>query len=202
MTSDEAATFERCMAVGGVAVFPADTVYGVACEPDDKEAVRRMYALKRRDPNKSSAVMFFDISLALEAVPEAGPITHEALGRLMPGPVTALIDNPAHRFPLACGENPATLGLRVPLLTGELEPMSQIRWPVLQSSANFAGGPDCRTVDEIPLGFREGCDMVLDGGELPGTPSTVVDLRGYELTRQWKLIREGGMPLEILEELL
>lgn len=202
MTSEDAATFERCMAVGGVAVIPADTAYALACEPDDKEAVRRMYALKRRDPGRSSAVMFFDISLALEAVPEAGPLTHEAIGRLMPGPVTVLVDNPAMRFPLACGANPTTLGIRVPALAGELGPLGEIRWPVVQTSANFAGELDARTVEAVPLGIREGCDLVLDGGELTGVPSTVVDLRGYESTRQWRVIREGGLPLAVLEELL
>ena len=202
MTPEDAATFERCMAVGGLAVFPADTVYGLACEPDDKEAVRRMYAIKRRDPGSSSAVMFFGISLALEAVPEAGPLTHEAIGRIMPGPVTVLLDNPAKRFPLACGSNPTTLGIRVPLLTGVLEPLTEIRWPVVQTSANFVGEPDARTAGAVPLGIREGCDLVLDAGELTGIPSTVVDLRGYESTRQWKVIREGGLPLAVLEELL
>ena len=202
MTYEDAALFERCMGVGGVAVFPADTVYGLACEPDDKEAVRRLYALKRRLPDKPAAVMFFDISLALEAVPEAGPLTHEALGRIMPGPVTALLDNPARRFPLACADQPETLGLRVPLLSGSLEPLSEVRWPVLQSSANLAGGSDARRVEDVPAEIREGCDLVLDGGELPGVPSTVVDLRGYESTRQWSVIREGGMPLAQLEELL
>lgn len=202
LTSADAELFERCMSVGGVAVFPADTVYGLACEPDDKEAVRRLCALKRRDPNKPSAVMFFDVSLALEAVPEVGPVTREALGRILPGPVTALVPNPAGRFPLACGEQAGMLGLRVPLLEGPLAALAEVRWPVLQSSANRAGEPDARLVSEVPAEIRDGCDLVLDGGELPGTASTVVDLRDYETGRGWKLIREGGMPAESLGELL
>lgn len=202
MTSEDAQLFERCMSVGGVAVFPADTVYGLACEPDDKEAARRLCALKRRDPNKPSAIMFFDVSLALEAVPELGPITREALGRVLPGAVTVLLPNPARRFPLACGELADTLGLRVPLLEGALEPLTEVRWPVLQSSANRAGEPEARTVEGVPAEIRDGCDLVLDGGELPGTASTVVDLRSYEENREWKVLREGGMPTAMLEELL
>ncbi len=198
LTSEDAATFERCMSVGGVAVFPADTVYGLACEPDDKEAVRRLYALKGRVPDKPAAVMFFDVSLALEAVYELGPKTREALGRVLPGPVTVLVPNPGGRFPLACAGSPDTLGLRVPKLEGALEALRDVRWPVLQSSANESGEADARNVQDIPTGIREACDLVLDAGLLPGTPSTVVDLRGYEDGGGWTVVREGAMTGEEL----
>ena len=198
LTTEDAATFERCMAVGGVAVFPADTVYGLACEPDGKEAVRRLYALKGRVPDKPAAVMFFDVSLALEAVYELGPKTREALGRVLPGPVTVLVPNPGGRFPLACAGSPDTLGLRVPKLEGALEALRDVRWPVLQSSANESGAADARNVQDIPTGIREACDLVLDAGLLPGTPSTVVDLRGYEDGEGWTVVREGAMSTEEL----
>jgi tRNA threonylcarbamoyl adenosine modification protein (Sua5/YciO/YrdC/YwlC family) len=183
-------TFERCMAVGGVAVFPADTVYGLACDPGNRVAVERLYRLKRRRLAQPSAVMFFERSLALEALPELGERTRAALERLWPGPVSVLLPNPAGRYPLACGEDPLTLGVRVvevPLLDG-------VRWPVLQSSANLAGGPDARSLAEVPESLRRACEMVLDGGELPGTPSTVVDLRGYEPAGEWSIVRPGGLP--------
>lgn len=193
LTADDAATFERCMSVGGVAVFPADTVYGLACEPEDKEAVRRLYALKGRVPDKPAAVMFFDVSLALEAVYELGPKTREALGRLLPGPVTVLVPNPGRRFPLACAGSPDTLGLRVPDLEGPLEALKEVRWPILQSSANEAGEAEARNVQDIPKGIRDACDLVLDAGELPGTSSTVVDMRHYEDEGTWTVVREGAM---------
>jgi L-threonylcarbamoyladenylate synthase len=191
----DAEVFERCMAVGGVAVFPADTVYGLACEPDTKEAVRRLYALKGRRPDKPAAVLFFDRELALGALPELPGATREALQRLLPGGVTVLLPNPAHRFPLACGPEPGTLGLRVPVLTGALAPLAAVRWPVLQSSANRAGAPDARSLDEVPPRIRDEADLVLDGGPLPGTPSTVVDLRDYEDGR-WTILRDGAAPRE------
>ena len=80
LTGDDAATFSRCISVGGVAVFPSDTVYGLACEPDSKEAVQRLYLLKRRRPDKPAAVMFFTLDLALAALPELGPRTSGAVG--------------------------------------------------------------------------------------------------------------------------
>src|SRR3954454_24505408 len=138
LTPADAALFERCMSVGGIAVFPADTVYGLACDPDDKEAVQRLYLLKRRDAAKRAAVMFFDRDLALAALPELGERTRGAVEALTPGGVTLLVPNPAGRFPLAGGG--ATLGLRVPSLDGPLGALSAVRWPVLQSSANHTGG--------------------------------------------------------------
>jgi L-threonylcarbamoyladenylate synthase len=196
LTADDAATFSRCISVGGVAVFPADTVYGLACEPDSREAVDRLYLLKRRRPDKPAAVMFFALDLALAALPELGPRTSAALDGLLPGAVTLLLPNPARRFPLACGPDPETVGLRVPEWPPALAALGDVSWPVLQSSANVAGGPDARRLDEVPNSIRARADLVLDGGELPGTPSTVVDLRGYERDGRWSVLREGAVSID------
>jgi L-threonylcarbamoyladenylate synthase len=196
LTGDDAATFSRCISVGGVAVFPSDTVYGLACEPDSKEAVQRLYLLKRRPPDKPAAVMFFALDLALAALPELGPRTRGALDALLPGAVTLLLPNPARRFPLACGvggEGIETLGLRVPAWPPALAALGDMSWPVMQTSANVAGGPDARRLQDVPEAIRARADLVLDGGELPGTPSTVVDLRGFERDGRWSVVREGAL---------
>jgi L-threonylcarbamoyladenylate synthase len=193
LTAADAQTLERCVAVGGIAVFPADTVYGLACEPDSKEAVQRLYMLKRRRPDKPAAVMFFALDLAVAALPELGPRTGAALRALLPGAVTLLLPNPARRFALACANDPGTLGLRVPAWPPALAALADVRWPVLQTSANAAGAPDARTLVQVPDYMRTHTDLVLDGGELPGTPSTVVDLRAYELDARWSIVREGAI---------
>jgi L-threonylcarbamoyladenylate synthase len=193
VTPEDARTFERCMAVGGVAVFPADTVYGLACDPAAEEAVARLYALKGRVPDKPAAVMFFAVDLALAALPELGARTRDALEALLPGGVTLLLPNPARRFALACGPDPATLGLRVPALPAAAAALHGVQWPVLQSSANRAGGADARRLADVPEEIRRSADMLLDAGELPGTPSTVVDLRGYEGDGAWSIVRHGAV---------
>jgi L-threonylcarbamoyladenylate synthase len=193
LTPADAQTFERCMAVGGVAVFPADTVYGLACEPDTREAVERLYRLKGRRPDRPAAVMFFGLDLALAALPELGPRTRGALEALLPGALTLLLANPAHRWPLACGPDPGTLGLRVPRWPAALAALGDVRWPVLQSSANPSGGADPRRLHDVHPALRRAADLVLDGGELPGTPSTVVDLRGYERHGRWAVVRAGAV---------
>jgi L-threonylcarbamoyladenylate synthase len=194
ITPADAETFSRCISVGGVAVFPADTVYGLACEPDNREAVTQLYFLKRRRPDKPAAVMFFDAELALAALPELGPRTRAAVEALAPGAVTLLLPNPRRRFPLACGPDPTTLGLRVPAWPEALAPLGAVRWPVLQSSANDAGGADARVLEDVPERIRAAADLVLDGGELPGTPSTVVDLRTWEREGRFAIARHGAVP--------
>ncbi len=194
----EAEAFERCIRAGGVALFAADTVYGLACDPDDRFAVERLYLLKRRTLEKPSAVMFFDLERALDALPELGERTRGAMARLLPGAVTALVPNPAGRFALACGSDLGTLGVRVPSVAA----LAGVRCPVLQSSANRAGEVDPRALSEVPTLLRAAVDLVVDGGELPGTPSTVVDLRRYEFDGEWQVVRAGAVGEAELTEAL
>lgn len=198
MTPEDVETFERCISVGGVALFPADTVYGLATDPDSREGVERLYRLKGRVPDKPAAVMFFHVEAALGALPELGSRTRAALGRLLPGGVTLLLPNPGRRFGLACGPDPERLGVRVPALDGRLAPLAAMPRPVLQSSANPSGGPDARRLDDVDERLRAGVDLMLDAGELPGTPSTVVDLTGYEDDGSWEVLREGAVRREAL----
>ncbi len=181
--------FERVIREGGVVLFPSDTVYGLACDPDSPEAIERLYALKGRPADKSAAVMFFDLHAGLRSFHEVGQRTHGALHSLLPGRVMALLANPAHHFPLSCRQDPDTIGLRivsVPQLEG-------VKMPVLQTSANLAGGPDARSLDEVDQAIRDGADLVIDGGVLPGTPSTIVDLRCYEGSGAWSIVRAGAV---------
>lgn len=193
MTTDDVATFERCISVGGVALFPADTVYGLATEPESREGVDRLYRLKGRPPDRPAAVMFFDLELALSSLPELPERTRAAVEALLPGGLTLLLPNEARRFPLACGPEPERLGLRVPALEGALAPLAGMRWPVLQSSANPSGGSDARRLEDVDPQIREGVDLQLDGGELPGTPSTVVDLTRFEEEGAHTVVREGAV---------
>jgi L-threonylcarbamoyladenylate synthase len=202
MTPEDVATFGRCISVGGVALFPADTVYGLATEPDSREGVERLYRIKGRRPDRPAAVMFFDLDLALVALPELGERTRAALARLLPGAITAVVPNPTRRFPLACGPEPERLGVRVPKLTGTLEPLAAMRWPVLQSSANPSGGADARRLDDVDPRIRAHVDLQLDAGELPGTPSTVLDLSRYEEDGSYAVLREGAVPAAALTALL
>jgi L-threonylcarbamoyladenylate synthase len=194
----DAEAFERCLAAGGVAVFAADTVYGLACDPESEAAVGRLYELKGRPSAKPAAVMFFSPQAAWAALPEIGERTRAALDQLLPAGLTVLLPNPERRFPLACGPDPETLGLRVPAL----DTLAAVTRPVLQSSANLAGEAEARRLGDVDAALRAGADLVLDGGELPGTPSTVVDLRGYEAAGGWSVVRPGAVGADALGAVL
>lgn len=197
----DADRLQECLAGDGVALIPTDTVYGLACNPDSEVALRRIYELKRRSPQKPAAVMFFSLQAALATLTELGPRTRAAAEGLLPGPVTLLLANPRGRYPGACapaGDGPGLLGLRVPDFAGSLAELAGVNLPAAQSSANFAGGSDPRNVSEVPLQLREGVDLVLDAGELPGTASTVVDLSEYERNRAWRILRAGPVGLDSL----
>ena len=112
---------------------------------------------------------------SMDALPQMGSKTRAALDRLLPGPALAIL--------------PGGLGVRVP----DLPALAGVRVPVLQTSANLSGGPDPRRLSDVPESIREGADLVLDGGALPGVPSTVVDLSNYEETGEWTVLREGAV---------
>ena len=165
-------------------MFPTDTLYGIGCRPDDGAAIERVYALKGRAREKPSALMYFSLDAALEANPGLGPATRAAVERLLPGPVVVVL--------------PGGYGIRVPALD---VPPAGAQVTVLQTSANVSGGPDPRRLEDVPESIRDGADLVLDGGELPGTPSTVVDLSSYE-TGEWAVLREGAVPTGRLAQVL
>jgi L-threonylcarbamoyladenylate synthase len=201
LTAADVDGLRKCIAGAGVAVFPADTVYGLGCDPDSEPAVKRLYELKGRAPARPAAVMFFALDLALDALPELQPHERGALRALLPGPLTLLLPNPKRRYPLACGPDPVgseTLGLRVPSLPPKLAALAALERPLLQSSANISGGPEARRLAGVPTAIRAGADLVLDGGELPGIASTVLDLRDYARLGRWRIVRAGPIgPAEI-----
>ena len=164
--------FEGCIRAGGIVLFPADTVYGIAVDPGNEEAIERMYALKGRPPEKRSALMYF----AIDAVPGLP----EPAKKLLPGPVTVILSDGR--------------GIRVP----DQPLLARMTIPVLQTSANPSGGPDPRRLEDVHPHIRAGVNLEIDGGELPGTPSTVVDLSREDI----RIVREGAVPAARIRELL
>lgn len=200
--TEEVGSLERCLAAGGVALLPTDTLYGLACDPDSRAAVEALYALKGRRPDKPAAVMFGSLEPALAALAELGPACAAAARALLPGPATLLLPNPRRRFPLACAGNPEVLGLRVPDWPPALAALAALERPLLQSSANLAGGEDARRLADVPGAIRSGASLCLDGGELPGLASTIVDLCAFEHAGRWQIARSGALAPETVAEAL
>jgi L-threonylcarbamoyladenylate synthase len=182
------AALERCIAAGGVAVFPADGLYGLACNPLDAAAIARIHEMKGRDEGKPSAVLYFSPLAMRELVEGLGPRTREAVGALLPGPVTLVVANPRRRYPLACREDAERLGVR--LIDG---PLAGAMCPLFQTSANLSGEPASAVFGDVPAEIADAADLAIDGGALTGRPSTVVDLTGFEEDGGWSVLRAGGM---------
>jgi L-threonylcarbamoyladenylate synthase len=174
---------------GGLAVVPVDTVYGLVCSASDDAAIARLSTLKGRDPAKPTALVAASVDAVLECVPELRGGIERVLRSLLPGPLTLVLPNPAERLPWLGGVRPGTIGVRVPALASSWRELLARTGPLAATSANLAGGRDPRRLDEVPGELLEGVDAVVDGGELPGVPSTVVDLTGAEP----QVLREGAV---------
>ena len=177
---------------GKPVVLPFDTVYGLAADPNQEPAVRRLYDLKGRAETDPSALVARDLDYLLECVPELrGPVAERAL-LLLPGPVTLVLPNPAGRFRWLTGTNPGAIGVRVPSFAGSGADVLERVGVVAATSANHPGGRDPKRLSDVPEAIREGAGALVDGGELPGSPSTVIDLTGAEP----RILREGALPAE------
>lgn len=166
-------------------ILPTDTVYGLCAWAHQKEPVERLYRLKGRDTGKPSALLAASIDALLEALPE---LDRDLVGDYLPGPYTLVVPNPEHRFVWLTGTNPGAIGVRVPDLPPDAAEVVRAVGVVCATSANAAGGPNPRRVEDIPEEIRAACGAVVDAGELPGVPSTVVDLTGDEP----RVLRQGA----------
>ena len=173
----------RAVDAGELVVIPTDTVYGLACRPDREEAVGWLSALKRRSPEQPIALVASRADDLLELIPEL------PAHRLFAGPFTLVVPNPAHRLPWVAGARPETIGVRIPELAGPGAEMLARVGVVAATSANLHGGPDPRRLSDVPPAILDGVAAALDAGELPGTPSTVLDLTGP----QPRVLREGAV---------
>jgi L-threonylcarbamoyladenylate synthase len=179
---------ERTVAAGGVAVFPSDGVYGLACDPLDAAAISRIHRIKGRDDGKPAAVMYFSPLAMRELVADLGPRAAAAVSALLPGPVTLVVDNLGHRYPLACREDAERLGIR--LLAG---PLAGAMCPIFQTSANLSGKPAPGRFADVSDEILAAVDLAIDGGELSGLPSTVVDIASIDQGGGWQVLRQGAI---------
>ena len=169
---------------GEPVILPTDTVYGLCAIAGSEEAVRRLYALKGRAGEQPTALVAADPDALVAVIPElAGqPFLH--------GPYTLVVPNPARRVPWLTGGRPETIGVRLPDLPDDAAAVLRRVGAVAATSANLPGGQDPRRLDDVPREIREGAAAEIDAGELPGTPSTVIDLTGDEP----RVLREGAVP--------
>jgi L-threonylcarbamoyladenylate synthase len=177
---------------GRLAIVPTDTVYGLATTPHSEDAVGRLYLAKGRADRQPTALVVRDIELLRECLPELDAAQERVAGALLPGPYTLVLPNPARRFPWLTGARPETIGARIPALTGSAGELLARVGALVATSANLPGGHDPRTLDDVPEQLLAAAAVLVDVGELPGIPSTVIDLTGPEPL----VLREGAVPAD------
>jgi len=155
---------------GRPVILPTDTVYGLCALPEHEDV---LYELKGRDRSKPIALLAADVDTLVAAVPGLDP---SVLEKYLPGPYTLIVGG---------------IGVRVPDLPPAAAGVVRAVGIVAATSANLSGGLDPRRVEEIPEEIRAACGAVVDGGELPGVPSTVIDLTGGAP----RVLRQGAGPL-------
>lgn len=174
---------------GRLAVVPTDTVYGLATTPHSEHPVRLLYRAKGRAEVQPTALVAADLEVLVELLPELRGRSRAVARALLPGPYTLVLPNPERRFPWLSGSRPETIGVRVPAVEGPGAAVLSQVGALVATSANLPGGPDPRRLEDVPEELRAAVDAVVDGGELPGAPSTVLDLTGPEPT----VVREGAV---------
>ena len=144
---------------GRAVILPTDTVYGLCALPGHEDV---LYELKGRDRSKPVALLAADVDALLAAVPG---LERSRLERYLPGPYTLVF---------------GTVGVRVPDLPPGAAEVVRAIGVVAATSANRSGGPDPRRIEDIPQEIRSACGAIVDAGELPGVPSTVIDITAEE----------------------
>jgi L-threonylcarbamoyladenylate synthase len=166
---------------GELVVYPTETVYGLGADALDSDTVEHVFAAK--DRNRENP-----ISLAVPAVDSAFEHTQPTeqekrfMREFLPGPVTVLVEA-RETVPDVLTAGRSRVGVRVPDHPMARELLQEVP-PLTATSANRSGNPSARRVDRVDESVREASAAVLDGGELPGTESTVVDVSAGTIHRR------------------
>lgn len=190
MTEVDAAI--TALRAGRLAVIPTDTVYGLAADGRSEAAAGVLYAAKERDAIQPTALMVGSVPTLLEVLPDLPDDAARVSRTLLPGPFTLVLPNPGRRFSWLNAERPDAIGIRVPALGGPGGEVLDALGLLVATSANLPGDPDPRRLEDVSEDLLARVDAAVDGGELPGVPSTVVDLTGDEP----RVLREGAVGAE------
>jgi L-threonylcarbamoyladenylate synthase len=177
---------------GGVIAFPTDTTYGLGVNPFDDKAVKRVFELKRRAPDKPLIVLINDKQQIDQLAVDISLTARKLIEQLWPGALTLIFKSTTEIASFKIGES-NKIGIRLPYspIVSELIQMAKI--PVTASSANPSGQSSSRTADQVRQYFGKQIDLIIDGGEsCAHKESTVLDVT----TDPPKLIRAGAISLK------
>ncbi len=183
---------------GGLVVFPTDTVYGIAVDPLNPEAVASIYRIKGRDAGKPLQVILAAAAQLADVAEDVSPEARRLAERFFPGGITLVLKK-AKSVPSTVVAGGETVGVRVPDHPVCHDLVRAFGRPIAATSANRSGQPSPRTAQEAMAQVGEDVTIVLDAGPCPlGIDSTVIDLS----TDKPRILRIGAVPVPEIERLL
>jgi tRNA threonylcarbamoyl adenosine modification protein (Sua5/YciO/YrdC/YwlC family) len=172
---------------GQVVAIPTDTVYGLAADPFNPEAVQRVLAAKGRPPDAPVLVLVDSVEMAVGLAKNLPETFHRAAEKFWPGLLTIVVDA-ADRVPGMVTAHTGRLGIRLPAAAIPSALIRAVGGPVTATSANRSGQPECRSAAEVQSSLGDQIALILDGGPSPvGPTSTVIAVA----RSGWEMIREG-----------
>lgn len=167
---------------GGIVVIPTETAYGLAVDPDNIDAVNRLFHLKQRDRQKPMLLLIADLTQLADLVDEVPQQYEQLIRTYWPGPLTLIFQSSKyHDNPVSGGQG--TIGLRISPHPLVRELLQKVGKPITATSANHSGEEVIRTAQQAAKIFGENVDYILDGGSCDGTSfSTVVGILDGNIT--------------------
>lgn len=176
------------LGAGGVAIFPTDTVYGIAASVFRPHAIRRIYRLKGRSYKKPFPFLVANMEQALALVEPPSKKLRRLLDKYWPGPLTVVFNTSALGRWTTGGKD--TLALRVPAHPVTQAILMEMGQPLAVTSANRSGQPESVSGNEAGILFCGKVEALVDAGPCPGgVPSTVINVS----STHWTLVREGAI---------
>ncbi|MFN0158191.1 MAG: L-threonylcarbamoyladenylate synthase [Bacteroidota bacterium] len=163
---------------GGVIIYPTDTVYGLGCSVEDKNAIERIHLIKKQRKDKPFSFVCSDLKHISEYA-QVSNMAFKTMKRLIPGAYTFIL--PAAKMkqlPKILVSDRRTVGIRVPDSPVALLLVRALGHPILSTSVTTRERTIPTDPDDIVEEFNDAVDMILDGGVLASEPSTVIDLTG------------------------
>jgi len=174
---------------GGVVALPTDTLYGLAADPFNPDAVARVFAIKGRGADRALALIAADLDQVVDTLGRLPGRAHALAKQFWPGPLTLLVAAPSKLAPAVTADT-GRVGVRVPGHEIARALCRAAGRPLTATSANVSGAPPTADPDDVAAALGALVDVLLDGGPSPGgDPSTIVDATGPTL----RLVRPGAI---------
>ncbi|MBI3802844.1 MAG: threonylcarbamoyl-AMP synthase [Nitrospirae bacterium] len=171
---------------GGVVAIPTDTFYGLAADPFDADAVRRLFTIKGRAYSKPILLLIADRAMLSPLIEEIPPIAEKLIDAFWPGPLTLVFQASKRLSPLLTGGS-GKIGVRLPSAPLPLQLIQTVGIPITATSANRSGDASPASAQEVEQTLGESVDAILDGGPCTPLPSTVLDVT----VTPPRIVREG-----------